>query len=79
MSDVPITNIEIYIPLLDEGTDVWRSAEASLVGPQEYLVLQPPDYDPDDEHWEFPPGSVVKCVMEHHEEGDVLVAKKRVR
>ncbi|MHB8885823.1 MAG: hypothetical protein ACYC5H_12250 [Methylovirgula sp.] len=79
MSDGPITSIEIYIPLLDEGTDVWRPTLAEVVGPQEFLVPPTPDYDPDDEHWGFPPGSVVECAVMPREGGDVLVARKLVR
>lgn len=79
MSEVPASNIEIFIPLLDEGTAVSRPTQARLAGPQEYLVLPTPDYDPEIEHWEFPPGSVVQCAQEHWHSGEILVARKLVR
>jgi hypothetical protein len=49
----------IYIALLDEGVEVWRPAPAWKIGANVYIVLRPDDYDPDDERWEFPPGSTV--------------------
>jgi hypothetical protein len=80
MSEVPTSKIEIYIPLLDEGTDVSRPTEATIVGPGEFLVLPTPDYDPELEHWEFPPGSVVQCVRKQGFDGDdYLRAQKRLR
>ena len=79
MSEVPNSNIEIFISLLDEGIDVWRPTQAKLVGPQEFLVLPTPNYNPETEHWEFPPGSVVECVLEHRDDGDIMVARKLVR
>jgi len=51
----------IYIPLLNEGTPVYRPAYGLQVGEQTYVVLLPSDYDPEDEEWEFPPGNIVLC------------------
>jgi hypothetical protein len=79
MSEVPASIIKIFVPLLDEGTDVARPTEAKLVGSEEYLVLPTPDYDPELEHWEFPPGSIVRCALKHRSGGDILVAQERVR
>jgi len=80
MSEVPASTIQIYIQLLDEGSPVARPTEAKIVGPGEFLVLPTPDYDPEDEHWEFPPGSVVQCVRERgHDGDDFLLAQKRLR
>jgi hypothetical protein len=47
----------IYMPLLDEGTDVWRPVEAVREG-DGYLVLGPM---PSEETWKFAPGTVVRC------------------
>ena len=66
----------IYIKLLDEGTEVIRPTQGVSLGNSEYKVLATTDYDPDDEHWEFPPGSIVKCVSEVREDETVLVAKQ---
>ena len=64
----------IYIHLLDEGTTVVRPTQGVPLGSGVYRVLPTADYDPDDEHWQFPPGSIVRCVMERREGEDVLVA-----
>ena len=37
------------------------------------------DYDPDNEEWEFPPGSEVRCVAEFRGDVQVLVARSIVR
>ena len=64
----------VYVPLLDEGIDVWRPAPARKVGDSTYEILRPPDYDPDDEHWQFPPGSIVRCAPRRNADGDFLAA-----
>jgi hypothetical protein len=48
----------IYMPLVDEGTDVWRPVEAELIEGDLLRVL---GEVPEDEIWMFPPGSVVRC------------------
>ena len=64
----------IYIRLLDEGTDVLRPAEAEELGNGLFKLRPTPDYDPDDEKWEFIPGSIVRGVLQKLEEQAVLVA-----
>ena len=64
----------IYIPLLDEGVDVWRPAPAWKIDRDTYIVLRPNDYDPEDEHWEFPPGSTVICERRQNANGAFLAA-----
>jgi hypothetical protein len=64
----------IYIYLLDEGTDVWRPTDAEVLSDGSYRVLPTPDYDPEDEKWQFPPGSRVICEKRKLSEGNVLVA-----
>lgn len=61
----------IYMPLLDEGTQVMRPTQGVLLADKIFQVLATPDYDPDDEHWQFPPGSIVRCV-EKVENGETL-------
>ncbi len=68
----------IYVSLLDEGTTVVRPTQGAPLGGGVYEVLATPEYDPDDEHWEFPPGSVVRCVLEMYEGEELLVAKESV-
>jgi hypothetical protein len=64
----------IYIPLLDEGMDVWRPVEAWKIDESTYIVLRPDDYDPADEHWEFPPGSTVVVERRDTPQGKILAA-----
>jgi hypothetical protein len=66
----------IYIPLLDEGVPVVRPTRGRPLGQNQFLVLSTPDYDPGSDEWEFEPGSVVTCVLERHDVGDILVARK---
>ena len=69
--------LTIYIPLLNEGTSVVRPTQAVKLGENLYRVLPTQDYDPNDEEWEFPPGSVVECVLETRSGREVVVARKR--
>jgi len=67
--------LTIYIRLLDEGTDVWRPTQGRPVDRDRYEVLPTADYDPEEEVWEFPPGSLVIC-HEHDRSGHwMLVAE----
>lgn len=76
MSADQASNTEIiYIPLLEEGVPVLRPTRGS---PQEsggFVVLATTDYDPEIEVWQFPPGSVVSCVLERHDGDEILVAR----
>ena len=69
-----MTTEEIYVALLDEDVAVWRPVPAHEVEPSTFIVLRPDDYDPDDEHWEFPPGSVVQCQRRTIRDGEILAA-----
>jgi hypothetical protein len=72
------TNVRtVYIPLLSEGTLVVRPTQAIGLGGNVYQVLPTSDYDPNDEEWEFPPGTSVECELETWSGQDVLVAKRR--
>jgi hypothetical protein len=66
--------VTIYVRLLNEGTDVLRPVAARRISDTEFLLLQPEDYDPFDEQWEFPPGSVVHSRPEIRRGEQVLVA-----
>jgi hypothetical protein len=56
--------VVLYIPLLNEGTDVWRPTKGVVLGPDTVQVLATEDYDPNTEEWAFPPGSTVRCAKE---------------
>ena len=68
--------VPIYIPLLNEGTSVVRPTQGVKLSERVYRVLPTQDYDPDDEEWEFPPGSVVECTREIRSGQEILVARK---
>ena len=50
--------VQIYVPLLDEGTDVWRPVQARPLGGDEFEIL---DLEPPGERWPFQSGSRVRC------------------
>ena len=66
--------VTIYVRLLGEGTDVSRPTQALEVGNSAYHLLATPNYDPENEHWEFPPGSIVRCEARQHEGKRYLLA-----
>ena len=68
----------IYVKLLDEGTNVMRPTQGEALGGDLYRLLPTPDYDPDDEHWEFPPGSVVRAYAEIRSGEEIWVAREIV-
>jgi hypothetical protein len=78
MTQVPFDTTTVYVHLLDEGVTVIRPTQAVPLGGEAYKLLATPDYDPADEHWEFVPGSVVRCAEEKWEAGSVLVAKELI-
>jgi len=64
----------IYIRLFDEGTDVLRPTEAEELANGLFKVMPTPEYDPDDEKWEFKPGSIVRGVTRKLKGQDILIA-----
>ena len=70
--------VEIFIPLLNEGTDVLRLTQGVVIGSNELQVLATPDYDPSIEEWEFPPGCKVRCIQEIRGDRGLLVARQRI-
>lgn len=70
------TATTIYIRLLDEGTEVFRPTKAYDLGGGVFKVLPSPDYDPEDEKWEFIPGTLVRGEKRQLEHGEVVVAVK---
>ncbi|MGC4029015.1 MAG: hypothetical protein QM696_09105 [Steroidobacteraceae bacterium] len=53
----------IYVRLLNEGVDVWRPVQALRRAGGVFLIVSKND-DPELEDWEFPSGSLVRCVQE---------------
>ncbi len=67
-----IEPIVIYVRLIGEGTTVFRPTQGVPLGEGHYKLLPANDYDPDDETWEFLPGSVV-CGEMRQLDGDVVM------
>lgn len=67
-------DVIVYVQLMDEGTRVFRPTKGVLAAHDTCKLLATPDYDPADEAWEFPPGSVVRCEIRRLNGEDLLVA-----
>jgi hypothetical protein len=76
--DSSISTVEVYVPLLNEGTEVLRPTTGQLVESGIVQILASIDYDPNLEEWEFPPGSKVRCVAETRGGRKLLVARQQV-
>ena len=61
----------IHIPLLNEGTDVWRPASAEHIQDDVFRIV---GEAPPDEKWQFTPGEVVRCRQQQLSGGSCLVA-----
>jgi hypothetical protein len=70
-------NTTIYIPLLGEGTDVWRPVSAERICDEIYRVIgAPPNAT---EVWAFETGDAVRCRVRTFAEGERrLVAYEQV-
>jgi len=72
--DYMAETVEIYIRLLDEGTECSRPTQALDLGNGLFKVLPTSNYDPADEVWEFPPDSVVRSAIRRSEDKEFLLA-----
>lgn len=70
--------VVVYVQLLGEGTVVYRPAPAEPLGAHVVRLLTPEGYDPEDEEWEFKPGTTVRVVGRLLSEGEVLAAVSEV-
>jgi hypothetical protein len=61
----------IYMPLLNEGVDVWRPVEAMKITDLGYMVTENP---PPGEEWVFQPGHILRCEERQLSDGRHLVA-----
>ena len=69
--------VTIYVSLLDEGIDVWRSVLAEHVRENVYRITD--QTHPDGEVWEFLPGALVLCKQINFDEGPALAAIRAVQ
>jgi hypothetical protein len=63
---------------LDEGTYVSRPTQAIVLEGDLYRILATASYDPDDEHWAFLPGSVVRCIISKRGSELILIADEKI-
>jgi hypothetical protein len=68
--------IELQVKLVNEGTDVSRTTRALDLGEGLFRLLPTPDYDPEDEEWEFVPGATVRSEPRKDDKGEYLLAVK---
>ncbi len=77
-AETDLSTETVYVFLLGEGTTVSRPTQAIVLGGGKYKLLATSGYDPEDEIWEFLPGSVVSCELEILDGHKVHVARQRV-
>jgi hypothetical protein len=68
----------IYIRLLDEGVPVARPTQAEIIGENLFRVLATEKYDPEDEVWEFIPGTIVRCEKRSGDGKEALLAVQKL-
>jgi hypothetical protein len=61
----------VYMPLLNEGVEVWRPVEATPLTNETYRVE---GEIPEGEEWLFAPGTVIRCEWKTLSDGDRLTA-----
>lgn len=64
----------VYVKLLEEGTEVFRPVPAIAQSGSRYLLGGQEFFYPDNERWEFPPGSIVEVELKELSGEAVLVA-----
>jgi hypothetical protein len=62
------SDVTIYMPLLHEGTDVWRPVQAEHFADGQYRIS---GHVPADETWAFQPGSIVRCENKVFHDGQI--------
>jgi len=68
------STVEIHVRLLDEGTECSRPTRGVSIGNGLFKLLPTENYNPDDEHWEFIPGSIVRVKEVRVNDGVYLLA-----
>lgn len=72
---------KIYMPLLDEGTPVWRPVMAARLDQERFVIISN-NINPEDEEWQFSSGDTVRCEMKElmHDEIKIiaLVAVEKI-
>ena len=74
MSEAMGSGTEVYVRLLGEGTMVYRPTIGMLQREDVYRLSATAGYDVEDENWEFPPGTLVRCALRLLDDEARLVA-----
>ena len=69
---------EIYVSLLEEGTPTARPTHAIPLSNGLFKILPTSNYDPEDEIWEFLPGTIVRCEKRNYRGDDYLLAVEKM-
>jgi hypothetical protein len=73
------TIVTVYMPLSDEGVNVWRPVQAIKRIDGSFEVTSHND-DPEDETWAFSTGDIVCCALKEFDDGEKhLVIKEKVK
>ena len=70
-----MTTATIMMPLLNEGTQVWRPTNADRQINGAYLIVGP---KPDDEDWAFQIGDIVQCESRSFADGSVHLVPTKI-
>lgn len=68
----------IYIRLLGEGTTVYRPVPAIELSENIFQLKGEEIFDPDDEEWEFLPGTKVRVRQKEFDGENILVAFEEI-
>lgn len=69
----------IYVRLPEEETPTSRPTQATILDDGLYELLPASDYDPEDEVWEFLPGTVVRAEKTQTANGkEILLAVEKI-
>ncbi len=74
----PTPTTIVHVQLLDEGTTCYRPVHATPVDDGIFTLGAAAFASADDETWEFPPGSIVRCVWRTFQSGTGWLAVERV-
>jgi hypothetical protein len=66
----PSSKPVIYVRLLDEGVLVARPTYGEKITDNIFRILPTENYDPEDETWEFPPDTIVRCERKVSPDGE---------
>ncbi len=71
--------VKVYIKLPEEETPCARGTDAIPMGGGLYQILSTPYFNPEDEVWEFLPGSIVRVERKTSGNGEeILLAVEKV-